>query len=807
MKKEEKLLFKRIKKQHVFIEVYDKVIKEQELDLKESSYILSIALLFLDEYKKNDVITYLEFSYYLILKYSIVNNDYEPLYRFAIDNGLYPIIRSLYNNNKIAKDIEIEIVDELVDSFRSEIGVETYQQNKQMNLLLKSRNNFNSFIAPTSYGKSAVVYREIFNNLDKYNKIAIIVPKKTLIWQVYRDLKQQQKTSSHHIIFHDQMYANQNKIIAVMTQERALRLISDNKIYFDKLFIDEAHNLFEKDDRNILLARLIRLNKLLNPNQEIMYLSPLISDSANLKIKDQTIQEFKISFNIKALNINLCNRKFQQYIYDIYLDRYLFLNEHKDYITYIMDTKLNKNLIYLRSPSSVEKLSIEISKALPEKNDKEITQLLELLKLYVDPNFYLIDTLKKGLIYLHGKLPDLIKDFIEYKYLSVKEIKFLCANSVILEGVNFPVDNIYIFDTYTMNKKTMLNLIGRVNRLSYVFGTQFNLNKLLIPVHFVDTFEFNKTRKMENYIKKFRNELEKDHVVNPILDLSQNKDDLNTISNEERYLQTFKNEDESIYKILISNGINLLYSNFNLAAEKIYHNVLYYKSSKLYFEYFEHEDIDIIDLIWEIFFKNFVYFEIKEKEVARLLNKKAREFYNLYIHKAYHFELKAKIGFFMNHFSRVIELNRDTLFYVGQGYGDTIRKNIDFSEKYKKVFIDLKRKSRKELVNIAIVKSKIEDDFVSFYIDKFVRSLCDLDVIDESQYEKFRYGTDDKSLIDLYTYGLSPKIINLLKAEKLISEIIIDKNGEVKYSKDLKKFIQAQDELVKFEFERIATIQ
>ena len=52
------------------------------------------------------------------------------------------------------------------------------------------------------------------------------------------------------------MYENEIEFISVLTQERALRLLQKNEeLYFDTLYIDEAHNLFNKDSRTILLSR------------------------------------------------------------------------------------------------------------------------------------------------------------------------------------------------------------------------------------------------------------------------------------------------------------------------------------------------------------------------------------------------------------------------------------------------------------------------------------------------------------------------------------------------------------------------
>lgn len=98
------------------------------------------------------------------------------------------------------------------------------------------------------------------------------------------------------------MYDGSDSFIAIFTQERALRLLKDETISFDLLIIDEAHNLFSYDPRSLLLTRLIRRNRKRNRNSINYYLSPLISDSSNLKVEgNQEIFEKRLLVILKKL--------------------------------------------------------------------------------------------------------------------------------------------------------------------------------------------------------------------------------------------------------------------------------------------------------------------------------------------------------------------------------------------------------------------------------------------------------------------------------------------------------------------------
>lgn len=244
-----------------------------------------------------------------------------------------------------------------------------------------------------------------------------------------------------------------NEFISIFTQERALRLLSKNKdLSFDLLVIDEAHNLMDRDVRSILLLRLIRRNKFRNKLSNILYLSPLISDIENIKYSyNQNIFERKIDFNIKEPSIHLYDQDGIHYIYNRYFDEYYDVKKYQDYLGYIFSNEKNKNFFYLRKPKSVELLAEKISSKSYSTVSENLEVISESLSANVHKDFYCVDFIKKGVIYLHGKLPDIIKEYLEYKFKTIFEIKYLISNSVILEGVNLPIDNLYILNTYSLD--------------------------------------------------------------------------------------------------------------------------------------------------------------------------------------------------------------------------------------------------------------------------------------------------------------------------------------------------------------------
>src|SRR5699024_8379958 len=96
-------------------------------------------------------------------------------------------------------------------------------------------------------------------------RIGIITPTRSLLVQTIGMLKNFCRRKSIKLVQHDEMLSElDNSFIAVLTQERALRVLEKRSQFFDVLYLDEAHNLFETNFRSILLSRVIRLNYLSN---------------------------------------------------------------------------------------------------------------------------------------------------------------------------------------------------------------------------------------------------------------------------------------------------------------------------------------------------------------------------------------------------------------------------------------------------------------------------------------------------------------------------------------------------------------
>ena len=805
-------------KDNFFSEKIEKLFLGEDLTFEEKSFLLSCAIVFLKEYdldKRRKGL--LEFAYLIILKYSIKYNDYRPLNDLAYNLGFYPISKTIFSkfdsDNKSIKDI---IHESMINKFKKDgtfdvFYYQTFEQAKIRNLILKSNEKNISLVAPTSFGKSSLIV-EILKNY-KFEKAAIIVPTKSLLRQTYRLIKKE--FSEIKIVLHDDMYNDEPRMIGVLTQERAYRLLMRNDLIFDILFIDEAHNIFNKDDRNILLSRVIRSNKIKNRDSKVIYLSPLIDDSNNLKIDfkekvSNEIKEYKINFNLKEPDYFFFeNDSKKKYIYNRFNDVFYEVEDLNsfEFDEYIVANSKTKNLIYINTPRKIEKFTKNFKNKVEYINQSSIDYIEEILKKYIHENYIGIEYLKHGIIYLHGKLPNILKEYLEYKFNQIPEIRFLVANSVVFEGMNFPLDSLFILNTYYLSKSKLMNLIGRVNRLNNVFKIENEDLSLLMPaVHFVDNEQFQDPRaNMKNKLSnELRNTTFQDKVKNPILinyDSSLVSENVNEelIDKKQREDFIFSEIDNTeiniIKKYLVQRNIDKFYTNLDIAASGIYYSIKNEVDENF-------ENLDVIEKIFLIFIKNIEWIDIEEREVRRLHEEKARNFYKSYISHSHWKTMKENIDYFVDKFIKRKESEKIPILFIGKEFGDFILKTDYHPKGNNKVYINLNDYNKLELINIAIVKVKMENDFISYKVSSFLMFLKDVNLIDDEEFNLFIYGTNDTKKIDLLKIGLNVGLIKSLEEEGLLDSLTVDEYGNIITDDILKEHIKKFDDFKKFQIER-----
>jgi superfamily II DNA or RNA helicase len=797
-----------IGKTESFQTVFEKLTVNNTLSYYEKSYILATAILFIRHYEKdNKYKTYADIAYYIILKYSNKYEDYIPLYDFSVNFGFFPIVQSLLKEELYSEKKLVDFIVSLrIEEFRNPNDyVETLEQNLQSSKFLEDITNEKAYLAPTSFGKSSIIVDYIKKNVGQTSKIVIVVPTKSLLMQTYRMIRN--ANLARRIIIHDEMYNDESSFIAIFTQERALRLINRKNIVFDALIVDEAHNLLKRDtgNRQILLSRLIARNLKNNPNQKIVYLSPLVDEVSNLRVSEnQNIKSHKIHFNIKEpeiFELTIANNKYQ---YNRFVNQfYLLESSVPNKYNYILNNSQRKNFIYENSPKTIEKEAKALSNHLSLiENDSAIKNLLNVLRQEVHEDFYGIKYLKNGIIYLHGKLPDIIKEYLESKFKEIESIKFLVANSVILEGINLPIDSLFILNTSRLNGKELINLIGRINRLNEIFNSDdFDLNKLLPKVHFINNKDY--TDGHNTKIRLLRSRIFEDKIENPTLEGFDNSKLSNEkklsiekiLENELLLLEDQNTDEDKLKQYLIESGIIDYYTNVDSFLSSFIQNKELVDNG----EFNDWNSLNTIEKVHAIFLNSQ---EISDYEFNRLKNEQARNYYANYISNSrkdsFNQRVVSHVSYFME-LARSFDLQR-RLLYVGKTYGEiTYDYNTDSSHGN---YVNLGIKTTEEIVNLAIVKLKMEDDFISFKLNRFIVMLFDFALISQDEYNSFIYGTTDQKKIELTKSGLTISLIGKLESDDQLKNIEFDSFNNLVANEEFKRYLLTINDLNRYEMNK-----
>ena len=191
---------------------------------------------------------------------------------------------------------------------------------------------------------------------------------------------------------------------------------------------------------------------------------------------------------------------------------------------------------------------------------------------------------------------------------------------------------------------------------------------------------------------------------------------------------------------------------------------------------------------------------INDFEFDRLNNIEARKYYDGFIYYSNNRSLKENIDSLVVYFNEKAKRGEDL--YIGESYGEKT-KETDSYRNGKEVYVDLSNKSYEDKVNLAIVKLKIEEDFIGYKLNKFIVMMKDYELITEEEYNNCIYGTNDEKKISLIKLGLSKSLILRLEKDKQINNIYLDENNNLKANHEFIVYKNTLSNFIKFEIDRL----
>lgn len=748
-----------------FASLYDRFIVGEKLSQKQYEILLAIAICFTNA----DDTNVQQLGYRIVVEYCNQTNDYIPLYEIAVNKGLYPVSKFIEQHyiDDSKRNFFTEWNDAFTEQYVSGEVCRSEQQNSLVHFFESKKDDTVSVIAPTSYGKSELILSAVKEYAGK--KICVLTSTKALLIQTKKRVQQISKGIFPKIVVHPEMYnPNDSSCLAVLTQERLLRIFKkDPQLSFDCIIVDEAHEMLEDDSRSRTLANVIIVAQKRNPEVAFKFLTPFLADSTNLKARYTTydIEGFKVSEYIKTEKYFLYDLRNHTglKLYDQFLNKYLPISDNRN-LGFEEDVvkaySAGKNIIYLNKPTDIEKFALALADVLPEVDSELIQTACDNISEYLQPQYNLLTCLRKGIIYHHGSVPDAIRIYIEDLYKKDDAVRYVITSSTLLSGVNLPAERMFILDNKrgrsNLSHDSFKNLVGRVCRFSEIFNDETgNLYRLEPQIYLVFGKYFAQNANCESFLRNVAKVEQnyKDAVDNVLLSEAKiTADNEEKLRQASEFIENYENGVVEDYqerytntvsgKACIINGI----TEFDVFAHEatIQQQVDVYQSESIKIS----DSNTLLETINDLFIQHLP--DNGVESLKRLENKEARNFYSM----MFEWRVKNKsyaemISLFVGYWHQLYKKDRNVMVYVGK-WGDIKRPGSNVARYTKFV-----GKTRTQVVNLAIVRIKEEQDFIDNTLIKYVEVLHDLDLIEDRFYAQIKYGTDDERTICLIKNGLS----------------------------------------------------
>lgn len=769
----------------------DKLLLGKGLKNEESSLLLSAAVLLLrygladaDRQRSR------EFAYWIVLNYSLSSGDYRPLYDLSFELGLYPLSKAIavIDKNSLNTFNNYIALTEVEDRFTDKVTI-TFEQKQADNSFSSHTGDGFAYIAPTSFGKTERLVNCVLDERSG-NRPCIVVPTKSLLAQTRDDVFRCHPCTK--VITHDEMYRGESEFIAVLTQERAIRLLESHpSLSFTSLFVDEVHNAFNKGDRSLLLSRLIRESRLRNPNAKFYFFSPVIEDIDNLTlISGFDVSGFKVSRSMKEPRYYHLDCGGTLRAYNRFFNSFCIDSCYQNLWDCLYKRATSKNLVFLSSPKKIREAAMDFANNLPAISiEPDLERVISALSEHVSAMYDEVACLRHGVIYLHGQMPDGIKNYLLDRAAKMSSIRFIFANSVIMEGINLPFDSVFIVNLRTCRLADLVNLIGRASRLNYVFGDTPHLEKLCPQVIFADSKWAGSSIKMENAIKNLHKVSFKDREDNLRIKKSKGysltPEENRRLAFEDNLIKTSRQPEDDLGILLNRSGLCSLYDNWVESRGEIIHRL-------------ETLEPNIGDDVFELICKYFIddgpfSFSRANRRVAYL--RQQIDFYRNYLERKASQSLRQRLASDISFWKRKSEIT-GSLLYVGSSFGEL---NYSGLADGIRSYVDLRQKADAELPALFLAKYKTEDDYIGFILSRFVRVLYKTDKIEKSQYYMFIYGASDDKSVNLIRSGVPLSLIKNLRENNLLDGIGLDDYGNIKIGERLSAYSNEVDDYIGFE--------
>ncbi|MBK9002851.1 MAG: DEAD/DEAH box helicase [Sphingomonadales bacterium] len=364
--------------------------------------------------------------------------------------------------------------------------------------------------APTASGKTFLVLQWLIDHMRcTETRVAVyLAPTRALVSEIENELTSLlgkasgiEASSLPLREKYDAAFVGKEKLILVYTQER-LHLLANavgDDLKIDLLIVDEAHKIGD-NQRGIILQDAIERLERANSSLKVVFISPATqnpeelladapSDAQTVSVDSDTptvLQNVIIAEQVarKPKEWSLTARHGDRSLSIGKLHLASKPGSVRKKLAFIAAAvgERGGTLVYANGAGEAEEVADLICQLLPPPvdSDAELSELADLARKGVHPNFTLASLVERGVAFHYGNMPSLIRTEVERLFRNGK-IRFLVCTSTLIEGVNLSCRTIVVRGPrkgkgHPMEPHDFWNLAGRAGR----WGNEFQGNIICI---------------------------------------------------------------------------------------------------------------------------------------------------------------------------------------------------------------------------------------------------------------------------------------------------------------------------------------
>lgn len=309
--------------------------------------------------------------------------------------------------------------------------------------------------APTSAGKTHIILNYLVKRISESDGAfaAIIVPTRALISEVAGNIYEIARTRGAEnaieicTIPRDGDFSD--RTLFVVTQERLYELLQRGDVFFDYLFIDEAHNISDKSRGVLLHLTIDRMLEDSNPQIIVSMPSDSYQNSFSTIFQGVDFQkEITTHSPVAKLLIDVVPKGRELIISRRNMEAAKKIKKNftgKSLADIVFRLGVGQsNIVYRNQTDHCEKMAEDLAELIGDQSENPaLEEAADYVEKFIHSEFSLAKNLRKGVAFHYGPLPSSVRVMVE-NLVKENHLKYVACTSTLAEGVNLPAKNLFL---------------------------------------------------------------------------------------------------------------------------------------------------------------------------------------------------------------------------------------------------------------------------------------------------------------------------------------------------------------------------